>query len=211
MNKAMLIILDGYGEGKAGDFNAVKNAKTPTLDRLKTQSYSLLKADGEAVGLFKNDLGGSEVGHLTIGAGRIVPSMLRQIHYSIEKKTLQKNKKLEKVIAKLEKNKGDLHLIGLCSDKNIHSNINHAYAIIDIFKNLSESIFNPLNICVEIKNSPISPKNMMSFPLEDPIKNRYVIGCIIGFSRSVTKSKPAIIINRIPTNIILFIFIMNNI
>ena len=83
--------------------------------------------------------------------------------------------------------------------------------IIDIFKNLSESIFNPLNICVEIKNSPISPKNMMSFPLEDPIKNRYVIWCIIGFSRSVTKSKPAIIINRIPTNIILFIFIMNNI
>lgn len=141
MNKAMLIILDGYGEGKAGDFNAVKNAKTPTLDRLKTQSYSLLKADGESVGLFKNDLGGSEVGHLTIGAGRIVPSMLRQIHDSIEKKTLQKNKKLEKVIAKLEKNHGDLHLIGLCSDKNIHSNINHIYAIIDIFKNVAKNIY----------------------------------------------------------------------
>ena len=141
MNKAMLIILDGYGEGKQYEYNAVTNANTPTLKRLKQQSYSLLKADGEAVGLFKNNLGGSEAGHLTIGAGRVVPSMLRQIHDSIEKKTLQKNKKLEKVIAKLEKNKGDLHLIGLCSDKNVHGNINHAYAIVDIFKNVAKNIY----------------------------------------------------------------------
>ena len=82
--------------------------------------------------------------------------------------------------------------------------------IMEIFRNLSESIFKSLNNCVEIKKRPINPKNSISFPLDDPIKNKYVIGCIIGFKISVMKSTPAIIINRIPTNIVLFIFIKNN-
>ena len=70
---------------------------------------------------------------------------------------------------------------------------------------------NPLNNCVDIKKTPINPKNNMSFPLDDPIKNKCVIGWIIGFKILLMKSTPAIIINRIPTNIVLFIFIKNNI
>ena len=79
MNKALLIILDGYGEGVPSKFNAVKNSKTPVLDSIKQKSFSLLKTDGESVGLFEGDMGGSEVGHTTIGAGRVIPSTAKKI------------------------------------------------------------------------------------------------------------------------------------
>ena len=79
MKKGILIILDGYGEGEASEFNAVENANTPTLKMLKKQPYSLLNTYGEAVGLFESEMGGSEVGHTTIGAGRIVNSTAKQI------------------------------------------------------------------------------------------------------------------------------------
>ncbi|MFQ6752016.1 MAG: 2,3-bisphosphoglycerate-independent phosphoglycerate mutase [Clostridia bacterium] len=134
MNKGILVILDGYGEGKAGEYNAVINANTPTLDRLKTQSYSLLEASGEAVGLFTGDLGGSEVGHTTIGAGRVIPSTAKKINDDVRSGEFSNNKALNQILDRLNSTNGDLHLVGLMSDKNIHSNINHALAIIDIAK-----------------------------------------------------------------------------
>ena len=79
MRKGVLLILDGYGEGAKGKYNAVDNANTPVLKKIKSGYISLLKTHGEAVGLFENDMGGSEVGHLTIGAGRVVNSTARQI------------------------------------------------------------------------------------------------------------------------------------
>ena len=82
--KGILMILDGYGEGKSGPYNAVKNANTPTLNELKKNSYSLLKTDSEAVGLFNGELGGSEVGHTTIGAGRIVPSTAKKFMMTLK-------------------------------------------------------------------------------------------------------------------------------
>ena len=84
MQKGILIILDGYGEGKPTAFNAVVNANTPTLNKLKTIPHSLLKTHGEAVGLFEKEMGGSEVGHTTIGAGRVVYQELARISKSIE-------------------------------------------------------------------------------------------------------------------------------
>ena len=92
MNKALLIILDGYGEGEPSKFNAVINAKTPVLDEIKQGSFSLLKTDGEAVGLFDGDMGGSEVGHTTIGAGKVVPSTAKQIQDDIKYGKFDKNK-----------------------------------------------------------------------------------------------------------------------
>ena len=117
MTKGILVILDGYGEGKAGEYNAVINANTPTLDRLKTQSYSLLEASGEAVGLFTGDLGGSEVGHTTIGAGRVVPSTAKKINDEVNSGELAKNVALNKILDRLNNASGDLHLVGLMSDK----------------------------------------------------------------------------------------------
>lgn len=139
--KGILLILDGYGEGKDAPFNAVKNADTPTLDALHEKSHSLLKADGEAVGLFAKELGGSEVGHTTIGAGRIVPSIAKKIHDDLLSGAFFGSKELNKVFDRLEKNDGNLHLIGLMSDKNIHSDINHAFAILKMAQSKAKHIY----------------------------------------------------------------------
>ncbi len=139
--KGILMILDGYGEGKAGPYNAVKNANTPTLDELKKMSHSLLKTDSEAVGLFHNELGGSEVGHTTIGAGRVVLSTAKKIHDDILSGEFKKNSKLIKKIDNLTKSGGNLHLIGLMSDKNIHSDIYHAFEIMKLFNKKAKNIF----------------------------------------------------------------------
>lgn len=141
MNKALLIILDGYGEGEPSKFNAVINAKTPVLDEIKQQSFSLLKTDGEAVGLFDGDMGGSEVGHTTIGAGRVVPSTAKLIQDEIINGKFNQNKVIVEMNKNLKENNADLHLFGLMSDKNIHSNINHLLKIIDISKNSARHIF----------------------------------------------------------------------
>ncbi len=141
INKGLLIILDGYGEGESSPFNAVKNSKTPTLNALKNAQYSLIKTDGEAVGLFDGEMGGSEVGHTTIGAGRVVPSMAKQIHLDIENKLFEKNAVLKEQLLDLKNNKANLHLVGLMSDKNIHSDIAHAVEIIKIAKNKAKNIF----------------------------------------------------------------------
>lgn len=130
--KGILIILDGYGEGKPDKFNAVINAKTPFLDSLKN-NISLLKTDGEAVGLFSGEMGGSEVGHLTIGAGRVVPSTTKLIHDQILNGKFAENAKIKQVADFVSSSGGDLHLIGLMSDKNIHSDINHCFELMKIF------------------------------------------------------------------------------
>lgn len=141
MQKGILVILDGYGEGKATQHNAVVNAKTPTLDALKEQSYSLLKTHGESVGLFEEEMGGSEVGHTTIGAGRIVNSTAKQIRDDIKSGVFQKNDILTKTLEKLKKNNSNLHLFGLMSDKNIHSNIEHCVEIAKLAVNKAKNIF----------------------------------------------------------------------
>ena len=141
MQKGILLILDGYGEGKPGAFNAVENANTPTLKSLKKLPHSLLKSHGEAVGLFEEELGGSEVGHMTIGAGRIVKSTAKRIRDDIQSKDFEKKDQVVKILNHLEKNKSDLHLIGLMSDKNIHSDINHCLEIINIAKDKAKNIY----------------------------------------------------------------------
>ncbi|MBR1987924.1 MAG: 2,3-bisphosphoglycerate-independent phosphoglycerate mutase [Clostridia bacterium] len=140
-SKAILLILDGYGDAKKSEFNAVTNARTPFLHSLKNLSHSLIKTDGESVGLFAGAMGGSEVGHTTIGAGRVIPSTAKKINDDIVSKEFFKNKKYLKIKDYLIKNKGDLHLVGLMSDKNIHSNINHAIEIVKDFANEIKHIY----------------------------------------------------------------------
>ena len=103
MKKGILLILDGYGERRSSEYNAVKNAKSPTLDLLHKMPHSLIKTDGEAVGQFPGEMGGSEVGHMTIGAGRIVPSVSKRIHDDIISGAFYKNKKLLDIAKNLKK------------------------------------------------------------------------------------------------------------
>ena len=141
MKKGILIVLDGYGEDKAWEYNAVTNAKSPFLHSLKEKSHSLVKTDGEAVGLFKGDMGGSEVGHMTIGAGKIVPSTAKQIQDDITNGAFAKKPAIVKLIKTLKDGDGDLHLVGLMSDKNIHSNIAHAIEIVRLAKTKAKNIY----------------------------------------------------------------------
>ena len=141
MNKALLIILDGYGEGEPSKFNAVINAKTPVLDEIKQGSCSLLKTDGESVGLFDGDMGGSEVGHTTIGAGRVVLSTAKQIQEDIKSNKFANNEVLLEMNKNLKQNNSSLHLFCLMSDKNIHSNINHLLKVIDLTKQSAKHIY----------------------------------------------------------------------
>ena len=140
-NKGMLIILDGYGMGAPSEYNVVENANTPFLHSLKQKPCSLLKADSQAVGLLSHTLGGSEVGHCTIGAGRVILSTPYHIAKDIKSGEFKNNAGLNKLKKQLKKDNGDLHLVGLMSDKNVHSNIAHALAIIDETKDSAKNIY----------------------------------------------------------------------
>nr|YP_009402703.1 phosphoglycerate mutase [Compsopogon caeruleus]ARX96057.1 phosphoglycerate mutase [Compsopogon caeruleus] len=114
------------------------NAFTPVLDSLMS-SYpmTLLHASGNHVGLPENQMGNSEVGHVTIGGGRIIPQDLVKISDSINNKSLFNNLRLTKLILNLETTNTDLHLIGLCSDGGVHSHINHLLDLINFLKDKS--------------------------------------------------------------------------
>jgi len=142
--KALLIILDGYGKNPQETNtkgNAIAQAKTPFLDNLEaTQAHTFLKADSEAVGLPKNTMGGSEVGHYTMGAGQIIRQSLPNINYYIESQEFFQNEYLLKAVQTVQKNNSALHLVGMLSDAGVHSHIDHLFALLKFVKqqNLSE-------------------------------------------------------------------------
>lgn len=135
MKKVLLCILDGFGHGKPYKGNAILNAKTPYLDELyKKYPWALLKASGEAVGIPKGTQGGSEVGHLTMGAGRIVLQPLLEINKSIEDGSFFKKKALLAAAAHAKKHKTAFHILGMISDQGVHADLNHALALLDFAK-----------------------------------------------------------------------------
>nr|ARW68652.1 phosphoglycerate mutase [Palisada sp.] len=131
----VLTILDGWGYSEKIKGNAIKLANTPTIDKLWNEfPKSLLIASGEDVGLPNNQMGNSEVGHTTIGAGRIINQDLVRIQKSIDNKDFFSNKTIHNICNKVTNRKSCLHVIGLCSDGGVHSHINHLKAIIQIVK-----------------------------------------------------------------------------
>ncbi len=130
-----LIILDGFGF-RAEDFgNAVAQAKKPNFDRLwNTYPHELLTASGEAVGLPEGQMGNSEVGHLNIGAGRIVYQNLTRIHKSIKDGDFYENPAFLEAVANAKNNGSALHLMGLLSDGGVHSHYSHLFALLKLAK-----------------------------------------------------------------------------
>src|SRR5579872_4875067 len=128
---AALIIFDGWGVSKSGASNAIAAAKTPVMDRLYvTSAHTELDASGEAVGLPPGIMGNSEVGHLTIGAGRVIYQDVMRITKAIEKSDFSRNPALLNAI---QKSKGHtLHIWGLLSDGSVHSHIDHLMALLDL-------------------------------------------------------------------------------
>lgn len=135
-----LIILDGFGIRKEKFGNAIASAGTPNLDKLiKQYPNSTLKASGNAVGLPEGQMGNSEVGHLTLGAGRVILQDLMKIDNEIKTKSFFKNEHLIKAMEHAKNNNSALHIMGLVSDGGVHSHINHLFAIIDMAKSYNLS------------------------------------------------------------------------
>lgn len=134
--KAALIILDGWGHGPDNpEVNAIKKAQTPYVDSLyKDFPNSELLTSGENVGLPEGQMGNSEVGHLNIGAGRVVYQPLVRINKAIEERMLHNNNTLTQAINYAKTNGKSIHLLGLLSDGGVHSHIDHLKGLIDIFE-----------------------------------------------------------------------------
>ncbi len=131
--KTMLIIMDGWGLGKVKDSDAIQNAHTPFVDSLYSKyPHSTLVTCGEAVGLPAGQMGNSEVGHLNLGAGRIVYQELERINVAIKSGEFEQNKTLQEVLNYAKNENKKLHLIGLVSDGGVHSHLNHLKAISSI-------------------------------------------------------------------------------
>ncbi len=131
----VLMILDGFGLNETADGNAVAQANTPVLDKLMTD-YPFVKgyASGLAVGLPDGQMGNSEVGHLNMGAGRIVYQELTRISKEIADGDFFKNEALLAAVENCKKNQSDLHLFGLVSDGGVHSHNTHIYGLLELAK-----------------------------------------------------------------------------
>ena len=131
----VLMILDGYGLNDKCEHNAVCEAKTPIMDQLMSQCpYVKGQASGLAVGLPDGQMGNSEVGHMNIGAGRIIYQELTRITKAIKDGDFFENKEMLDAIENCKKNNSDLHLWGLLSDGGVHSHNTHLYAILELCK-----------------------------------------------------------------------------
>ena len=131
--KVILLILDGWGFAPDPKVSAVDLAKTPFIDSLYEKYHnSELLTDGENVGLPNGQMGNSEVGHMNLGAGRIVYQDLAKISKAVKEKTLEKEATLIAALEHAEKNNKNIHLVGLLSDGGVHSHIEHLEGLIDI-------------------------------------------------------------------------------
>ncbi len=131
----VLMILDGYGLNDRKDHNAVAEANTPVMDKLMKE-YPFVKgnASGMAVGLPEGQMGNSEVGHLNMGAGRIVYQELTRITKEIQDGTFFENPALVKAMENCKANDSALHIYGLVSDGGVHSHITHLYGVLEMAK-----------------------------------------------------------------------------
>lgn len=134
-NKVLLVVLDGWGARKNSFGNAIKSANPKFFNSLaKNNSYTELNAAGKYVGLPEGFEGNSEVGHLHMGAGRLIEQDLMHINHEIRSGKFFKNKVLADAMKIAAKNTRSLHLLGLISDGGVHSHINHLLALIDMAK-----------------------------------------------------------------------------
>ena len=131
--KVLLLICDGWGHAAPGPGNAITLARTPIYDRwLAEHPWTLLEASGEAVGLPAGVMGNSEVGHLTLGAGRMVPQDLLRIDLALRDRSLFENTALTAACAHARRKGSTLHFMGLLSDGGVHSNERHLEGLLEL-------------------------------------------------------------------------------
>lgn len=171
MKKVALLILDGWGHGNETQSNAMRNANTPFVDSLyKNYPNSELLTDGEHVGLPTGQMGNSEVGHLNIGAGRVVYQDLVKINHAVKDNTFKDNKELNKAFDYAKKNSKALHFIGLVSDGGIHSHESHLHHLCEL---ADKAGLNKVFVHAFTDGRDTDPKSGKGFieKLESKIKN----------------------------------------
>ncbi len=160
MNKSercvKLVILDGWGYSPAWGGNAISEARTPNFDwAWRKYPHTTLEASGQFVGLPGDEMGNSEVGHMTLGAGRIIPQDVSRINGAVEDRSFFSNEQILNAIKHQEEEKSKFQIIGLLSDGGIHSHINHFYALLEMLK--KEDVSNVyLHLITDGRDSPPS-------------------------------------------------------
>ena len=135
VSPVVLVILDGWGYREATEGNALAAAETPVMDSLwAAYPSTLIRTSGKDVGLPEGQMGNSEVGHLNIGAGRVVPQELVRISDAVEDGTLRENAALVQVCQDVQSRGSKLHLVGLCSEGGVHSHLDHLLGLLDFAK-----------------------------------------------------------------------------
>jgi len=150
----VLVVLDGWGLGKAAKGNAIAEAKLPTIEKLnKFYPHTALQASGVSVGLPWGECGNSEVGHITLGAGKIIYQNMPRITMAIQSGEFFKNSEFLKAVEHAQQTGGDLHLMGLIGKGGVHSYMDHLYALLEFAKNQKvERLF--LHIFTDGRDSP---------------------------------------------------------
>ena len=166
----VLMILDGFGINDKTDGNAIKQADTPVLDGI-LKKYPNVKgyASGRAVGLPEGQMGNSEVGHLNIGAGRIVYQELTRITKAIEDGDFYENPELLAAVEHCRKNNSALHFCGLLSDGGVHSHNTHLYALLRLAKRAGlEKVF--VHVFLDGRDTPPSSGADYTAQLEEKLR-----------------------------------------
>ncbi len=189
-NKAILIIMDGWGLGKLASADAIQQSNVPFYRSLYGQyPNTTLVTCGEAVGLPEGQMGNSEVGHLNIGAGRVVYQELQRINVAIKTGELAANPVLKASLQYAKENNKSLHLLGLVSDGGVHSHLNHLKAICDICK--KEGI-EKLFIHAFTDGRDTDPKSGLAFmiALQNHLENSVgIIASVIGRYYAMDRDK----------------------
>src|SRR5690554_3366469 len=142
----LLVILDGYGIAEDPSVSAIDHARKPFLDYLfATYPHATLKASGLAVGLPEGQMGNSEVGHLNLGAGRVVYQEITRIDKEIEEGTFFTNEVLVRAARHARKHNTRLHLMGCFSDGGVHASLNHLFALLELARREG---LRPEQVCV---------------------------------------------------------------
>jgi 2,3-bisphosphoglycerate-independent phosphoglycerate mutase len=185
--RSLLIVLDGFGIGKDSPFNAIANARKPFFDELlKKYPHSNLITHGLDVGLPQGIMGNSEVGHMTMGAGRVIYQDLTRISQSITDKSFFKNSELNQAIDAGSKKTGRVHLMGLLSDAGVHSHIEHLEAL--------------LTLCLEKKIPKVYVHAFLDGRDSPPNSSPHFVSRLLSHpifqEKSVTQAKIATIMGR---------------
>lgn len=185
----MLVVMDGFGYNPSHDGNAIYNAKKPNLDYLFSKyPTTLIKTSGEAVGLPAGQMGNSEVGHLNIGAGRVVYQSLTRVNIAVRENTLIKMPVIQEAINHAKEHHSALHIMGLLSDGGVHSHIDH---IIYLMKKAKEAGVSKVFVHAFLDGRDVPPKSALTFltELNSQLEEGINIGVVSGRYYAMDRDK----------------------